>query len=264
MDSKHYKDVATHYDAQVFYDTCGPLVQWQRDLVMSKLQLSPGDKLVDVGGGTGGFTHLLAKEMLAAGDLDPSVTLLAGCFRRAPRLGDAGERRTRTEPSMQTMHGSAVSMVQVGMEFNKVLLKEVIHHLDAQERMVFLHGLWSGMPPGGRVLIVTRPQYPAYPFPEAAREEWAAHQEPHSVFEEQLRGAGFEVEVSTESFPLTMPKAAWNGMLQGKVWSTFAHFSDEKLSEWVQQLDIAHPGPVFSFSEVEIFVVGVKPGGAAA
>ncbi|CAE8589097.1 unnamed protein product [Polarella glacialis] len=258
MDSKHYKDVATHYDAQVFYDTDGPLVQWQRDLVMSKLQLCPGDKLVDVGGGTGGFTHLLAKQMLAAGDLDPSVTLLE------PSEEMLANARTRTEPSMQTMHGTAVTMVEEGIEFNKVLLKEVIHHLDTQERMVFLRGLCNGMPPGGRVLIVTRPQFPAYPFPEAVREEWAAHQEPHSIFEEQLREAGFEVEVSTESFPLTMPKAAWNGMLQGKVWSTFAHFSDEELSEWIQQLDVAHPGPDFSFSEVEIFVVGVKPGLVAA
>lgn len=253
-ESEHYTAAAELYDSHVFYDVEGPLVHWQLETVEAKLGLRAGDRLADIGGGTGGFTHGIARRLAAEGAIAPLVTLVE------PSAEMLAKAKARGEPELRLVHAGALEFLESDIACEKVLLKEVIHHLSPEQRSRFFAGLLERLPPGGQVLIVTRPQRPAYPFPEIASRLWAEGQAHHEVYEGELRQAGFEVEASLEAFPMRVAKTTWYGMLRSRFWSHLAHVTDAELEAGIAELEARHPGiEELAFDEVEVFLLGKRP-----
>lgn len=247
LKKEHYKNVAAVYDRQVFYDTSGPLVQWQKNLVQTHLALKPADRLVDIGGGTGGFTELLARAVDAT---DSQMTV---CEPSAEMLAVAAQRKA---PSLETVHADARGFASLGKTCEKILLKEVMHHIPVEERTDTFKELASVLSPGGRLLVLTRPHRPQYPFFAAAMETWAAGQEEYAEFKHAMEEAGFTVQVFEERFPMCIRKSTWYDMIRTRWWSHFHAFSDAELEDGIQELEASFPDQEeLSFDEVEIFLV---------
>jgi len=132
----HYTGrLAMRYDSQVFYDVSGPLVQWQLSRTMTELDITPSCRLADIGGGTGGFTHELAKRMASEGNA-PQVTLVE------PAEEMIEQAKTKANPALKLVHGDVETFLARTDECDRVMFKEVVHHIPVAERdKVFFRAL---------------------------------------------------------------------------------------------------------------------------
>jgi len=247
--------VASRYDEQIFYNVSGPLVQWQLAHVVDKLNLQPGHHLVDIGGGTGGFTHELARHLVLAGDATPSVTLVE------PSAEMIAQASKRSEPSLTVVHTDVSTFLKDKIECDRVLLKEVVHHFPETERNHVFKNIFGMLSPGGKVLVITRPALlTGFPFPDFFLRYWAENQPTPESYEAHIREAGFEVcNDAPESFPLRIARAVWYRMLRERFWSWLSYFSDEQIEAGVEELELRYPGADdFEFVERVHFIVGTK------
>lgn len=139
------------------------------------------------------------------------------------------------------MNEEVISWWKTG--YNHVLLKEVVHHFDSKERVGIFTGLRDGLisddlNENGKeedvsLLIVTRPQIDIdYPMWPAAKDVWAANQPSAEDIEADLHKAGFQdIGRTIKSFPCEIELEAWLRMVGNRFWSTFSHFSDEKIEK---------------------------------
>lgn len=253
---QHYVDAAKLYDKQVFYDLKGPLVQWQLEQVLSKLSLGAGTRLVDIGGGTGIFTlELVQRSGCSAVLVEPAPEMIK---QAEEREGGAGMRCV-----CDSLQGFLASSSGSDERFDRVMLKEVAHHIPEDERTEAFTGLAALLEPGGKLLILTRPHNPDYPLFTAARAEWQKDTPAafHPSLEDALRAAGLQVETTPEAFPMALPKSVWYDMVRQKFWSCFANLSDEQLEAGIAELEEkgAASQEEFNFKEVELFIVATKP-----
>lgn len=213
----HYEAVGKVYEGAFFY-RAGPFNDWLAENVASAMNLSAGMTLADVGGGTGAFVQLLSdqNQLGECVIVDPSEAMLE----------KARQRRMRTE-----LLGADEFAAQSGALFDRILLKEVVHHLE--DRHTIYSGLHRRMRPGGRLVIVTRPKYEIdYPFFAAAKEQWALHQPEPDEGKAELEAAGFQpVHTLVLTYPCSIATKEWLGFVRVRGWSTFNIFSDSELEE---------------------------------
>jgi len=253
---QHYVDAAKLYDKQVFYDVKGPLVQWQMEQVLSKLSLSSSTRLADIGGGTGIFTlELVQRSGCSAVLVEPAPEMIK---QAEEREGGAGMKCI-----CDSVQGFLASCKESNEKFDRMLLKEMAHHIPEEERAEAFTGLANLLAPGGRLLILTRPHSPDYPLFADARTEWQKDTPAtfHPGLEDALRAAGLKVETKPEAFPMALPKSVWYDMVRQKFWSCFSNLSDEQLEAGIKELEDggAAAKDEFEFKEVELFIVATKP-----
>jgi hypothetical protein len=130
--------------------------------------------------------------------------------------------------------------------YDQVLLKEVVHHLNPTDRVSIFKALYNGFHPVQdedvalpRVLIITRPQYDIdYPMWPEARTVWAKNQPSLEDLVGDLQAAGFRsVDSSVEAYSCQVEMETWLKMVRSRFWSTFSHFSDDELEsgcQWIQ------------------------------
>jgi len=124
------------------------------------LQSSPeAVRLVDLGGGTGNFTQALVD---------------FNCLKQRPLCVDPFQEmldRAVGHPSVDTCCRGAVEFSQeADRRYDRVLLKEMVHHVPEEQLSVLYAGLARQLTPGGVVLTCTRPQEVDYPLFAAARQ----------------------------------------------------------------------------------------------
>ena len=207
---------------------------------------------MDVGGGTGNFTAALAA---AAGLSRPVLCVDKFVSMLAVAAGRAGIR-TREQDAA----AFAASTDAEATGYHRVLLKEIVHHLAADEVAPMYAGLARQLAPGGLCVTVTRPQEVDYPLWPAARAVWRAAQPPAECLVAAVAAAGLEVVVHEAVYTATLPKERWFAMVRSRFWSTFAAFDDAGIEDGVAQLRAAHEGlEHVTFNDRLIIIVGRKP-----
>ena len=138
----HYKNVSASYATAFFYT--GEYEDWQKGHILRCLRLAPEQRLVDIGGGTGRFAHLLheaAALQQEAVCVDPSASML--------------EEAAALE-GVATEHCGGVEWASKPERYDRALIKEVVHHLTDDELGTMYGGIFN------QVL-------PSAPLPAAAR-----------------------------------------------------------------------------------------------
>lgn len=179
-------------------------------------------RLADVGAGTGNFTAALARAAKLA--LPPLCVDFSDDMLALARRSAA--------PPLETLCLDAVAFSKVSpaeQGYDRLLLKEVVHHIPEPEVDGMYAGFFAQLRPGGVAVTVTRPQEVDYPLFKAARAVWRENQPPASLYVAAMERAGFRVTQREAVFPATLPKARWSRMVRSRFWSTFSHFSDEEL-----------------------------------
>ena len=224
----HYEaHSGTSYESAYFYSP-GNYIDNLVKRVTERLGLgNEHRRILDVGGGTGNFTKMLVENnKVDAVVIDPFLESSSGFVvdqltfvkASAEDLGDQGKVWWR-------------------QNYQQVLMKEVIHHVKAKDRLSIFQGVFNdlkGVPPikGPNILIITRPDVMIdYPLWEAAREVWTANQPSFHEIEADLKAAGFaRISCTTETYPCSIPLDRWQSMVRGRFWSTFSNFSDDELN----------------------------------
>jgi ubiquinone/menaquinone biosynthesis C-methylase UbiE len=257
-DNNHYQTVAKEYESAFFYAS-GPYQDHLLSTVLAHLRLdAPGPdsrgplRLADVGGGTGNFTVALAQ---AAGLTSPVL-----CVDNSADMLAVAATRPGLVPICQDALSFAQRTPLPGEALDRVLLKEIVHHLPVADLPALYKGLGRQLAPGGLLLTVTRPQEVDYPLFEAARRVWRANQPAAEVFESACTAAGLSVVRSEAVYTATLPKERWFAMVRSRFWSTFSAMTDEELEAGIQELEAQHAGVTLTFRDRLILITASKFG----
>jgi len=252
--SSHYESHSKEetYDEAFFYEP-GAYMEHLVRLVGKRLGLHRLNKnnprtLLDIGGGTGTF----ARALLAEGERD-----------RPPRFASDYVRIVVVDPFLEQAKGDngssnstqadQVSFVRAPAEdfmfpsnnncwrsqlvggYDQILLKEVVHHFDAKDRVSIFKGMREGINTNinrrTSLLIVTRPQTDIdYPLWDAARKVWKENQPSVQELSKDLLMSGFtNIQSTIETYQCSISLARWQNMVRTRCWSTFSNFSDAEL-----------------------------------
>ena len=289
--SGHYTShSSSSYEASFFYSPSA-FTEFVRDHVTQTFGLNSSTLaaeefvLLDVGGGTGNFTQMLLKEDQGTGKVVNKRGIVLEPFLEKSDVIDA--------PSLEFIRmGAEILKGDVGdsMElswrrrYNACLMKEVVHHFDAEDRVGIFRGVCDDLKRNKSasvcnkmsvfpdLLIITRPQrdidYPFYSW-EEVREVWAENQPSVEDIEDDLIRAGFgNVRHTLVPFECSCSINQWVGMVKGRLWSTFSHFSDDELEEASQlimrdflkakagNIEFADDDDTVTFEERLLFVSG--------
>jgi ubiquinone/menaquinone biosynthesis C-methylase UbiE len=221
---EHYQRLGTSYDQYLHYS--GHFVRSLTSKMIACLQLTQGDVLVDLGGGTGMYTaDILAQVPLRRPAIlvEPFAEMLANVPEDLP---------------IECVAKDALAFSREPRRYDKVLMKEAVHHVCDQPSL--FANLHARLSPGGRFLLVHVPPDLDYPLFEAALERsrtW--HADPQHLAL-RLRAAGFAVERDRLDYRHEIPKPHYFRMVEGRYMSLLSSFSDAELRAGLTEMAERH------------------------
>lgn len=211
--------------------------------IMQDLSLKSSDILADIGGGTGSFTSRLMYEagMRQAYCVEPSRAMC--------------DEASKYE-NITVICGDGEHFLETRTPVSKLLFKEVIHHLPHRNK--FFVKCFEHLPQGGKLLIITRPQYVVFPFFNGAKEIFARNQPPLQEIENELKNAGFQVMTHHRSHTFTLPKEDWYTMLRHRFMSDLGGFSDAEIEAGIDEIEREYPDQTMNITDNLIFITAIK------
>lgn len=227
--AEHYSRAAERYDDN--WEHTGAYVQWMNERIAESLAASPGDRIADIGSGTG----LFLKGLLP--DVDPARPILCLDPSRAMLTQLPDDDRLR--PVCASAEDIAAGRVDLPYdELDAILMKEAIHHVE--DIPATLRGLADRLAPGGRLLVITLPPRLDYPLFDAALDRFAARQPEPADIARAMSDARLSVEQSQREFEATVEPGHYRELV-GKRWmSVLATFSDEELAAGLEEMRRKH------------------------
>ncbi len=241
---KHYKNFADDYDRFLLYSP--EFVRKLTVKMIEMLQLDPeSDTLVDLGGGTGMYSIDILRQVPLRNE-----TLCVDAYQEMlDRIPEGSHLRPICLDAL-TFSGEAYA-------YNKVLVKEAIHHVT--EREALFKNLFEKLPSGGRILLVHVPPELDYPIFERALEKakgWHAHPDD---LEAQMKNAGFKVERDILIHRHQLKKNHYFDQIRSRFMSVLHHFSDEEMEEGLREMEERYGDQsILEFNDRFDFVLGIK------
>ena len=190
--------------------------------MVKMLDLGEDDRLVDLGAGTGMYSVDILEQVPLRNPViavEPFEEMLQN-IPESPRI----------EPLVQ----DAVAFAREPREYSKVLMKEMIHHID--DRGELFSNLRDHLVGDGRMLLVHVPPRLDYPLFERALDRCKTwHADPDELVE-ILGKAGFKVEREALDYPHALPKDHYFRMVRGQYMSVLTSFSAEEIEEGLAEM----------------------------
>ena len=245
--SNHYEShsKSDSYDDAYFYEP-GAYMENLANLVIDRLHLEGRRRcILDIGGGTGTFAQTMtekddsgSKIVVVEPFLDPSFEDTAASTTRAPvSFVRASAEDFLIPPTPENWRTEIIDKQHGG--YDQILMKEVVHHFKAEDRVGIFRGMREGLRNNGNdkitpsLLIITRPQIDIdYPLWDQALDVWKKNQPSAEEIEEDLQKAGYtQFGRFVEPIECSITLSRWQSMVKSRCWSTFSNFTDEELEE---------------------------------
>ncbi|WP_021591492.1 class I SAM-dependent methyltransferase [Actinomadura welshii] len=238
----HYERLAERYDEN--WEHSPEFIAWMTRQIVERLRPEQGDRVADVGCGTGLFARGLAERAGRVVCIDPSAKML----EQVP----AGLPHTSITASAEDV---AAGRVQLPVDrFDAILVKEAIHHV--RDRGAVLRGLGGLLAPGGRILIVMLPTTIEYPLFSDALHLFEELQPDPARISDGLERARLTVHLTYESFPLSFAREHYLQMVHNRYMSLLSEFDDAELGRGIEEIKKQHPGERLEFHDRFAFVLG--------
>ncbi|MGH3097119.1 MAG: methyltransferase [Streptosporangiales bacterium] len=244
----HYARLAETYDANWAHS--GEYVAWMNEHIDARLGITAGDRVADLGAGTGLFLRALAEHVTADNPIlciDPSQPMLDN-LPDDPRLA----------PVCATAEQVARGEVRLAYDqLDALVAKEAVHHFyDLSETLRGLAGLLA---PGGRLLVVTLPPRLDYPLFAAALDRFAANQPAPEDIADALRAAGLDTRLEYEQFPVRVGRDHYLDLVANRWMSMLSTWTEAELAAGLEEMRAAHPEEELRFVDRFAFIRGVRP-----
>lgn len=242
---RHYRRLAEKYDQYLHYSD--EFVRTLTRKMVEMLDLRPGDRFVDLGGGTGIYTI----EIMAQVPFEHRVTLVD----RFPEM----LAKVPEDAAIDTVAMDGLEFAeQPGRRYDKVLIKEAVHHVKDRQRL--FDALFEHLSPGGALLLVHVPPDIQYPLFEAALERakhW--HADPNEL-ERQLARAGFEVRREGLDYWHAIPKRQYFDMVRASYMSVLTSFSEKEREAGLGEMERKYADTeTLRFKDRFDYILGRKP-----
>ena len=218
---EHYRRLGADYDRFLLYSP--EFVRTVTTKMVEMLDLQQDDRLVDLGAGTG----MYSLDILEQVPLRFPVIALEPFEEMIQHMPES----SRIEPLVQ----DAVSFAKEPREYSKVLMKEMIHHIDKKEEL--FSNLRDHLIGDGRMLLVHVPPQLDYPLFHRALERCETwHADPDELVR-ILEKVGFEVARDGLDYPHAIPKDHYFRMVRGQYMSALTSFSSEEIEEGITEME---------------------------
>ncbi|MFQ5700111.1 MAG: class I SAM-dependent methyltransferase [Myxococcota bacterium] len=239
----HYRRLANRYDEFLLYSP--DFVRALTSKMIEMLELQPDEVLVDLGCGTGIYSSDILRQV-------PLKTEVVGVDPIEEML-----KLIPPESGIRPVCQDALEFSREPNRFDKVLMKEAIHHVD--DRRSLLAGLRQSLPRGGRILLVHVPPKVQYPLFRAALERcerW--HADPDEL-EALMRELGYAVERDAVDYAHAIPRDSYLAMVENRYMSALSSFSDEELAAGLAEMRESYAEwPVLEFIDHFDFILGTR------
>ena len=245
---QHYEHLAETYDAT--WDHRPDYVDWMQDHIRNHLQLRTGQRIADIGAGTG----LFLKRLLPYGTPETPVVAVEPSAPMLERLPDDPRLRPVLATAEEIVAGKAELPYD---EFDVIMGKEAVHHFKDIDATVA--GLSRMLAPGGRILFVTLPPKLKYPLFQAALDRIESRQPDPEAVAESMRGAGLDASVGYEEWQVNIDRDEWLRIVGNQWMSVLSSFSDEEIASGVDEIAARYTQPKLQFTDRFAFVSGHRP-----
>jgi len=217
---KHYQRLAKDYDEFLYYSP--EFVRALTEKMVDQLKLASSDLLADIGCGTG----MYALDILEQVDLEQPVIGVDPYPEMLAQIPD--------QVPITPVAEDALAFSRREAKYNKVLIKETIHHVDQRDE--FFANIYRNLPTGGIMLLVHVPPDVKYPLFDAALQRCLGwHADPNELVA-QLKRAGFEVERGSLDYWHALPRDHYFAMVKSCYMSVLTSFSEEELASGLEQM----------------------------
>lgn len=243
----HYERLADRYDETWAHRP--DYVAWMNHRVFDRLRIGPGDRVADVGAGTGLFLRSLLGQVT---DGNPIV-----CVDPSQPMLDRLPVDPRLVPVCATAEEVASGAVALPHhDLDAIVIKETVHHFS--DVAATLAGLAGLLAPGGRLLVVSLPPRLEYPLFAAALARFAERQPEPEDIATAMRGAGLAVELDHDAFTVTVDAEHYADLVAGRWMSVLSTFDDDELAEGLAEMRAANPAGDLVFADRFAFVLGTR------
>lgn len=155
-------------------------------------------------------------------------------------------------PELISLNMDAEQFSNSSLPFNKLLLKEMIHHV--VDRAEFWQKVRSRMPEGGRALVVTRPRLCPFPLFDSACEKFSDGQPGSSLLQSEIEESGLKSALSCASWPIEVAKEDWFRLIRSRFTSNLFSYTDKEIEHGIEELRRRFSGREITFQDQLIFI----------
>ncbi len=241
----HYQNLSQNYND--LWEYSPDFVQFISQNVCEYLELKSPDIFLDLGCGTGLFTkeinnQIQFKNPVICSDISPA--LLA-------QFPDNNQ--------YQCIAADAITFSSQSRLFDKILVKEMIHHLNQEEQEQLIKNLFTRLNSNGKFLLLLLPPTIEYPLFEAALKRYEQLQPNYQDLAELFKQAGFKTEIALVKYPLNISKTKYIQMVQNRYMSLLSSFNDREILEGINEIKNKYSEQdILSFNDTFVFILGTK------
>ncbi len=240
---EHYQKLAKQYDD--FWGNSSDFIEFLSKKIIENLQLKSTDNLVDLGCGTGIFSKAIASQIKLENKIicvDPSDKMLS---------------KIPENSSYQPLVQDAVEFANEPGKYDKILIKEMIHHIDDKERL--LQGLFDRLNEQGILLIILLPPTIEYPLFQQALSVYESVQPNYNDLVNIFEKIGFKTKVNFVEYAVSIPKENYFNMVKNRYMSLLSRFNDQELKQGLIEMTEKYASlSNLEFCDRFVFLLGQK------
>lgn len=216
----HYTRLAKNYNDFLYYSQ--DFVRCLTTKMLEKLHLREEDVFVDLGCGTAMYSLDILKQVKLRNPVmavDPFAEMLDKIPEDAP---------------LTRFQLDALTFSRRPGTYNKVLMKEAVHHVDRKEEL--FSNLHQRLAPHGILLLVHVPPKVQYPLFKKALQKCAQWHADPAELTKLLRQTGFRVEHDAVDYPQAIPKDKYFKMVESCYMSVLSSLSADEIQEGLAEM----------------------------
>ena len=240
----HYQTLAQKYDQ--FWGSSPEFINFLTQKIIESLKLVSEDILVDLGCGTGIYSKAITSQLPLDNPIicvDPSEKMLS----KIPKSNQ-----------YQPLIKDAVEFADESGKYDKILIKEMIHHIKDKEKL--LQGLFERLNSGGILLLILLPPSIEYPLFREALRIYEAVQPHYNNLVNLLQKIGFQTTVNFVDYPVSIPKEKYFEMVENRYMSLLSRFDEQQLQQGLAEMKQKyHQQSNLEFDDRFVFISANKP-----
>jgi ubiquinone/menaquinone biosynthesis C-methylase UbiE len=242
MITDHYTNLALVYDE--YYRYSNDYINYFTNSIVEQLPVDSDETIVELGAGTGIFAREILQQV-------PSVHMIC-VDNSGDMLGQSNDRR------MQLICQDAVAFSLTGISYDKLYMKEFIHHIGKDDRKTMFNGIWHQLKKDGSVLILMEPGRLNYPLFAEALDRFENKQPSRLEIIKELELAGFTTSFNVISYPINISKAKYIDMVRKRYMSILESFTDDELATGIKSINESHKNDDLEYLEIFYCIRGIK------